>query len=78
MTGYLISNLSVPLHFLKVIDFDDTEGESETSVVSQPIQLFLYITFDYMFDAVTKLETISQIFDQGIPENYADFGKGLC
>lgn len=76
MTGHLISTLSIPLHFLKIIDFD---GESELSMESSVnIQLFVYLTLEN-FVLKSKKDKIPLILEQGIPEKYsADFGKGIC
>ena len=46
-----MQNMSVPLHFLKVIEFSE-DDESVVSANSQPMQLFLFILFEYMFTNV--------------------------
>lgn len=62
LTAFLMQNLSVPLHFLKVIEFSE-DDESEVSSNSQPIQLFLFILFEYMFTNAKNSAEISQIFE---------------
>lgn len=58
LTGCLIYNLSAPLHFLKIIDFQEeseqaAQQEGNVSAFSQPIQLFLFFLFELLFDPQT-------------------------
>ena len=55
--------MSIPLHFLKLIDFDESDDESSVNSSSQAVQLFLYVTFENMFLSVASPEKIALIFD---------------
>lgn len=46
-------------------------------MTSQPVLLFLHILFESLFEDEVEADTITQLFDSGIPEEHADFGKGL-
>ena len=65
--------MSVPLHFLKVIDFEEQASEGKTGV-------FLHLVFEAMINEV-KLEDksqLKQVIDMGLNDNeLGSFGKGL-
>ena len=54
----LIGKGDIPLHFLKVLKFEEEEG------LSKPQELFLYILFDALFEDLKK-EEIKTIFKKG-------------
>ena len=95
LAGCLIHSLSVPLHFLKVLDFQEDSEQAarehgNVSASSQPAQLFLFFLFEALFDprehafagigssnTADQAKRITQIFEQGFPEEHEQFGKGL-
>lgn len=50
--GFLIGELELPLHFLKVLNFSD---------LSKPQQLFLQVMFDYIYDEFSK-DQVKKLF----------------
>ena len=58
LTGQLIQQNALPLHFLKIIDFEEENNEialqqGNVCAAHQPIQLFLFLLFDTIFDPKT-------------------------
>lgn len=60
--GMLLGANDIPLHFLKVLDFSQGEGES---ALSKPQQLFLYVLFDFVFANHSK-EQLKVVFVKGL------------
>lgn len=55
--GGLVANNSIPLHFLKVVDF--------SSEHSKPLLLFLHLLLDTVFE---ESETLKEVFERGLPK----------
>jgi hypothetical protein len=71
--GYLFGHSDLPLHFLKVLNFDPNEEErqsKEGTGLSKPQQLFLYVLFDSIFQAHTP-EQLKAIFKKGLKARVA-------
>ena len=93
ITGLLMQANVLPLHFLKIVDFEEENNEvalkqGNVSFSTQPIQLFLFLLFDAIFDPKSLRECqqsakkpqnqkITDIFSSGLPEKHSDFAKGL-
>ena len=66
--------MSIPLHFLKVIDFEDDE------VVEGKTGLFLHLVFDHLIkeSSVDKKDKLKQVIETGLNDkDLGSFGKGL-
>jgi hypothetical protein len=51
----------VPLHFLKIIDFNDMLN------IPKPSLLFVHLLLDTVFAETDDLNTLREIFDNGLP-----------
>ena len=77
LTAVLLSHLDIPLHFLKVVDFDPDNEEEPLSVSQAPVALFLHVLFEDLISTCSA-DAVSKVLRLGIPEEQAAFGKGLC
>jgi hypothetical protein len=59
--GSLMASSDIPLHFLKVIDFDDLQGDK-----AKPTMVFLHLLLDQIFEE--SEETLSVVFAKGLPD----------
>ena len=72
MTAYLLSEMSIPLHFLKVIDFEQEEPKAHA---------FLHLVFENLIVLVPvdNKQKLHSIIDLGLNEkDLGSFGKDLC
>ena len=51
----------MPLHFLKIIDFNDMLN------IPKPSLLFVHLLLDTVFAETDDLNTLREIFDNGLP-----------
>ncbi|CDW86880.1 nucleolar mif4g domain-containing protein 1 [Stylonychia lemnae] len=65
--AFLIGENELPLHFLKVLQFDE---------LSKPQNLFLYVLLDDIYERQSK-DQIKIIFKKGMNEKHSEFRKGL-
>ena len=74
LTGHLLLSMSIPLHFLKVVDFEDDDAvEGKTG-------LFLHLVFDYLIkeSSVEHKDKLKQVIETGLNDkDLGSFGKGL-
>ena len=81
LTAMLVLSQSIPIHFLKVIDFDSDQAD-DTKVLSsdQSVSVFLQIVFETLFEGVSvkNKEIIMNLFSTGIFQaGNPEFSQGI-
>lgn len=69
LTAHLLQEFDIPLHFLKIVDFDPDNEKEPLSVAQAPVSLFLHVVFEELFQ--NPAETVVKVIKAGIPEKHA-------
>lgn len=59
--GALVAQGEMPLHFLKIIDFNQVQD------IPKPSLLFVHLLLDTVFAEVTHIQQLKDIFNNGLP-----------
>jgi len=77
LMGFLIASGDIPLHFLKVVNFDE-------SPMDKPLVLFLHLLLERVFEVCKDKDQVISVFSAGLlhqdetkMDNNKEFAKGM-